>query len=106
MLDVTLTHWGRDKMATIFQMTPWRWLYFDSDLIEICSSGFDWLESSTASDNGLALTRGQAFIWTNDGYFADAYMHHSASTSWFQYKKCLDINKYLGIEEVVIHWYW
>ena len=26
----------------------------------------------------LALSRQQAIIWTNDGKFIDAYMHHSA----------------------------
>ena len=31
------------------------------------------------SDNGLAPTRRQAIIWTNDGQFTDAYMRHSAS---------------------------
>ena len=33
------------------------------------------------SDNGLALTRRQAIIWTNAALFIDAYMHHSASMS-------------------------
>ena len=32
-------------------------------------------------DNGLAPTRWQAIIWTNGGYFIDAYMLHSASMS-------------------------
>ena len=29
----------------------------------------------------MALTRQQATMWTNDGYFTDSYMHHSASVS-------------------------
>ena len=33
------------------------------------------------SDNGLAPTRRQAIIWTNDGKFIDAYMRHSAAMS-------------------------
>ena len=33
------------------------------------------------SDNGLAPSRRQAIIWTNDGKFTDAYMGHSASMS-------------------------
>ena len=37
--------------------------------------------SSIVSDNGLAPSRRQAIIWSNDGYFADAYMRHSASMS-------------------------
>ena len=36
---------------------------------------------SFGSDNGLAPRRRQAIIWTNDGYFTDAYMRHSASMS-------------------------
>ena len=28
---------------------------------------------SIGSDNGLAQTRSQAIVWTNDGYIADAY---------------------------------
>ena len=34
-----------------------------------------------SSGNGLALNRRQAIIWTNDGEFTDAYMHHTASMS-------------------------
>ena len=34
------------------------------------------------SDNGLAPTRRQAIIWTNDGYITDIYMRHSASMSY------------------------
>ena len=30
------------------------------------------------SDNGLAPTRRQAIMWTNDGEFIDAYMCHSS----------------------------
>ena len=37
--------------------------------------------SSIVSDNGLALIRQQAIIWTNDGLITDAYMRHSASMS-------------------------
>ena len=37
--------------------------------------------SSIGSDNGLALARQQAIIWTNDRYFTDAYMRHPASMS-------------------------
>ena len=33
-------------------------------------------------DNGLASTRQQAIIWTNDGEIIDAYMCHSASMSY------------------------
>ena len=37
--------------------------------------------SNIGSDNALAPTRRQVNIWTNDGYFIDAYMRHSASMS-------------------------
>ena len=37
--------------------------------------------SSIGSDDGLALTRRQAIIWTNNGKFTDAYVRHSASMS-------------------------
>ena len=37
--------------------------------------------SSISSYNGLAPTRREAIIWTNDYYFTDAYMRHSASVS-------------------------
>ena len=33
------------------------------------------------SDNGLAPTRRQSIIWTNDGNITDTYMGHSTSTS-------------------------
>ena len=32
--------------------------------------------SSVGSDNGLAPTRPQTIIWTNDGLIADAYIRH------------------------------
>ena len=37
--------------------------------------------SGIGSDNGLVPARWQAIVWTNDGYFTDAYMRHSASMS-------------------------
>ena len=37
-----------------------------------------WQYSSIGSGNGLALTRHQAIIWSNDGQFTDAYMRHWA----------------------------
>ena len=38
-------------------------------------------ENVLVSMNGLAPTRCQAIIWTEDDQFTDAYMHHSASVS-------------------------
>ena len=37
--------------------------------------------SSIGSDNGLAPTRRQAIIWTNDGKVTDACMRHSTPMS-------------------------
>ena len=84
-----LTHWGRDKMAGILQMTlsnAFSWmeiLNFDWNFTEVCSQGSNYLYSNIGSDNGLAPTRRQAIIWNNDTYITDAYMRHSASISLF-----------------------
>ena len=32
------------------------------------------------------MPRWQAIIWTNGGYFTNAYMHHSASTHWVPWR--------------------
>ena len=56
-------HW--DKIVAISQTTVFR--------------SINQQYSSIGSDNGLALNRRQAIIWTNDGYFTDAYMRHPAS---------------------------
>ena len=37
--------------------------------------------NNISSDNGLVPARRQAIIWTNYGYFTDAYMPHSALMS-------------------------
>ena len=43
--------------------------------------------SSIGSDNGLAPTRRQAIIWTNERLFTDAFMrHHLASMSQYHHK--------------------
>ena len=46
---------------------------------EVCSQGSNWQYPSIGSVNGLAPSRRQAIIWTNDGCITDAYMRHSAS---------------------------
>ena len=56
-------------------------LNLDQNFTEVGSQGSTWQYSSIGSDNGLALTRWQAIIWTNNGKIADAYMGHSASMS-------------------------
>ena len=44
-------------------------------------SNSDLQYSIIGSDNGLAPTRRQAIIWTNDGEIIDAYMRLSPSMS-------------------------
>ena len=50
----------------------------DQDVTEVCSKVSNKQYSSIGSDNGLAPTKRQAIIWTNDGNSADTYMRHSA----------------------------
>ena len=69
-----LTYWGQDKMANIFQMTfsnTFSWMNTFELLLR-----FHWILflrveltifQHCGSDDGLALTRWQAIIWTNDG---------------------------------------
>ena len=47
----------------------------------MCSLGSNLQYTGIGSDNGLAPTRRQAIIWTNDDRITDAYMRHSASIS-------------------------
>ena len=68
-----ITHWGRDKIAAISQTTlsnsfSWmKMLEFRLKFLEICSIGSNLQYSTIGSDNGLAPSRRQAIIWTNDG---------------------------------------
>ena len=68
-----LTHWGREKMAAISRMTfpsafPWmKFLNFNYNFTEMCFFVSNWQYGGIGSDNGLALNRRQAIIWTNDG---------------------------------------
>ena len=55
---------------------------FRLNVTEVCSQGSNLQYSSNGSDNGLAPSRRQAIIWTNDGKFTDAYMRRSASMSY------------------------
>ena len=43
----------------------WKYINFDYDFTEVCSQGSKLQYSSIGSDNGLALARWQAIIWTN-----------------------------------------
>ena len=70
------------SVTTFSNAFSWRQLlYFDENLIEICSPGSNERYSSIGSDNGSAPVGRQAIIWTNDDHFTDAYMRHSASMS-------------------------
>ena len=70
-----LTHWGRDKMDAFSQATFssafCRTKMFDSRLIvtAVCSLGSNKQYASIGWVNGLAPSRWQAIIWTNDGIF-------------------------------------
>ena len=54
---------------------------------EVCSQVSNWQYASIGSDNGLAPSRRQAIIWTNDDLGYWAYMHHSASCCWMYLRK-------------------
>ena len=82
-----LTHWGRDKMDAISQTTfssAFSWMKMFEFQLKFHWSLFLKVQlkySSIGLDYGLAPSRRQAIIWTNDGKFNDAYMRHSASMS-------------------------
>ena len=67
-----LTHWGRDKIPAIFQTTfsnGFLWMKMHEFQLKFHWSLFLEVKLtifSTGSDNGLAPTRRQAIIWTND----------------------------------------
>ena len=44
----------------------WKCINIDNDFTEVCSQGSIQQYSSICSDNGLAPSRRQAIIWTND----------------------------------------
>ena len=54
------------------------WISFKISLNFVNKGPVNNIPASIGSDNGLAPTRRQAIIWTND-YFTDAFMRHSAS---------------------------
>ena len=60
----------------------WKCFDFDLNFTEVYSQESNQQYSSIGSDNGMAPTRRQAIIGTNDDYFTDAYMRHSASMRW------------------------
>ena len=62
----TKTKWSpfrRRIFCTHFR--KWKLLYFDSNLIEVCSQGSNWQCVLIGSDNGLEPNRRQAIIWSN-----------------------------------------
>ena len=80
-----LPHWGRDKMAVIFQTTflnAFYWMKIYEFHWSLSPGGpINNIPACIVSDNGLVPTRQQVIIWTNDSSFTDAYMCHSASMS-------------------------
>ena len=79
---------------------------FNYYFTEICSLGSNQQYSSIASNNGLALTRGQAIIWADDGKFTDTYMHHSASMDeyvWWEYSQLIYFSKF---QKQALHLWW
>ena len=72
-------------MAEIFQTTfskIYFWtkcMNFPQDFTEVCPLVWNSQYSNSGSDNGLAPTRRQATIWTNDDKFTETYMCPSAS---------------------------
>ena len=82
-----LTHWGRDKMATILQrilsntFALIRMLEFQLKSYWNLFSRVQLIILFIGSDNGLVPVRQQAIVWTNDGWLTDAYIQHSASMS-------------------------
>ena len=70
--ELFLTHWHRDKMAAILQITfssVLPWMNFEWNFIEICPLVSTHQCDSIGSDNGLVPIRRQAIIWTNDCMF-------------------------------------
>ena len=72
----TLTHWGQDKMAAVFQTTfssAFSWMKMYEFRLRFYWSLFPRVQltisqaPSIVSDNGLAPNRRQAIIWSNDG---------------------------------------
>ena len=57
-----LTHWGWHFQVHFLE---WLILNFKTNFIEICSFGSNWQYGGIGADNGLALNRRQAIIWTN-----------------------------------------
>ena len=45
----------------------WKVLYFDQNFPEVYSLGSNWQEASIGLNNGMALNRRRAIIWTNAG---------------------------------------
>ena len=85
-----LTHWGRDKMAANFLATFWIciflnesvWIFIKTSLKFVLMGPINVIPTLVQITAWHCQLRWQAFIWTHDGYFIDAYMHHLASVSW------------------------
>ena len=93
-----------------FQMyfLEWKCMNFAYDFTEVCSWCINQQYTSIGSDNGLAPTRRQAIIWTNDGWFTDAYMRHSASMSYSSAQRYGEVHmsdrSVVANQELLLHW--
>ena len=85
-----LTHWGRDKIATISADGIFKCIFLKETVWILIRISLKFVPRGPinkipalvqSSDNSLAPARRQAIIWTNDGLFIDAYIRHSASMS-------------------------
>ena len=84
-----LTHWGRDKMAanvitTISNTFSWMKIYKFRCKVPLKFVPKGWSNSwysSIGSYNRWVPSRRQAIVLTNDGWFTDEYMLHTASMS-------------------------
>ena len=79
-----LTHWGRDNMAAISQTTFSKEIFNENVRISIkISLKFVPKVQMNSIPALVQITawRRPGIIWTNDGWFNDAYVRHSASMS-------------------------
>ena len=71
-----------NKKSWCYQSATKLWAYFSFKIsLKFVTKARITKYSNIGSDNGLAPTRRQAIIWTNDGWFTDAYMRHLSSMS-------------------------
>ena len=60
-------HWLFSRRCFQMHFPEWKCVYFNYDFTEVCFWWSDLQYTTNGSDNGFALVRRQAIIWTNDG---------------------------------------